>query len=58
MRVILVFCLVLSLSACGLTKEKLGLSQKSPDEATVESRKPLSLPPEFDVRPSVNEITD
>ena len=58
MRIVLVLCLVMSLGACGLTKEKLGLSRKSPNEATVESRAPLSLPPEFDVRPRVDEVTD
>ena len=58
MRVILVLCLVMSLNACGLTKEKLGLSRKSPDENTVETRAPLSLPPEFNVRPHVVEVAD
>ena len=58
MRIILVLSLIVSLSACGFTKEKLGLSRKSPNETTVESRAPLSLPPEFDVRPSVDEVTD
>ena len=58
MRIISVLCLVALLSACGLTKEKLGISRKSPNETTVETRAPLSLPPEFDVRPSIDEVTD
>lgn len=48
------FGLVLVLAACsGVTKEDLGLSRRSPDETQVEQRAPLSLPPEFGVRPIV-----
>ncbi|MDD7313797.1 MAG: DUF3035 domain-containing protein [bacterium] len=55
MRVVLtMICMLGLLSACGLTKEKLGLSRPSPDETQVEQRAPLSLPPEFDVRPEVS----
>lgn len=46
---------VLALSACkNVTKEDLGLGNKAPDEFMVMPRKPLSLPPEFELRPVVN----
>ncbi|MCQ2741200.1 MAG: DUF3035 domain-containing protein [Alphaproteobacteria bacterium] len=52
MRVVLMLCVIMSLTACSMNKEQLGLSKKSPDETVVESRGPLSLPPEFEVRPN------
>ena len=50
------FCLALvllsgSLSACSGVKKKLGLENSAPDEFLVTSRAPLSLPPEYDLRP-------
>lgn len=43
---------VLGLAACSnTTKEKLGLSKKAPNEFLVSPRPPLSLPPEYDLRP-------
>lgn len=66
MRKSLVFVFVLLsvsvLSACGTTtKKKLGLISEGPDEFMVMSRAPLSLPPDYDLRPvkdmtSLNEI--
>ncbi|MBS4773614.1 MAG: DUF3035 domain-containing protein [Proteobacteria bacterium] len=49
----IVFVLVLTgiLSGCGLTKEKLGIAKKAPDESMVTVRQPLSVPPEYDLRP-------
>ena len=45
-------CGVLALSACSTaTKEKLGLTKKAPNEFMVIPRAPLSLPPEYDLRP-------
>lgn len=45
----------LLLSACGGTgasvRDTLGLSKKAPDEFRVVSRPPLSVPPEFNLRP-------
>lgn len=53
MRILLMFCMIAVLAACSnVTKEDLGLSKRSPDERAVEQRRPLSLPPEFDVRPA------
>ena len=50
--VILAFVMVLALSACSTeTKRKLGLASQAPDEFMVMSRAPLSLPPEYDLRP-------
>ena len=49
---------VLSLSACSTaTKEKLGLNKKAPNEFMVTPRAPLSLPPEYDLRPVVEPQT-
>lgn len=48
-------CLMM-LSACGLTRDDLGLEKESPDEMMVISRAPLSIPPEFGLRPLV--VTD
>lgn len=44
--------LCLNLMACKtVTKKDLGLVKESPNEFMVMSRAPLSLPPEYDVRP-------
>lgn len=46
--------LVCSVSACGnRTKQKLGLVKRAPNEFLVTSRKPLALPPQYDLRPVV-----
>lgn len=46
--------LTLILAACsGWGRKELGIANVSPDETQVEQRKPLSLPPEFDVRPVI-----
>jgi hypothetical protein len=43
----------LLLSACGDTsvKQTLGIDRRAPDEFRVVSRPPLSVPPQFDLRP-------
>ena len=43
--------LALSLGACEDTKKILGMDKRPPDEFTVYSRAPLSLPPNYDLRP-------
>lgn len=44
------------LTACSTeTKKKLGFASEGPDEFMVMSRAPLSLPPEYDLRP-VNDM--
>lgn len=42
---------VLTLGGCDSTKEMLGYSRKAPDEFAVYQRAPLSVPPEFSLRP-------
>jgi hypothetical protein len=41
----------LGLAGCQNTKEMLGLTKRSPDEFQVVSRAPLSMPPDFSLRP-------
>jgi len=53
-KYISVFLFVLLLSSCGLTNRDLGFEKTSPDEMLVVSRSPLSIPPEFDLRPVVD----
>ena len=45
----------LFLSACGTTKEDLGLRKKAPNEFLVGTRAPLSLPPEYNLLPVSQE---
>jgi len=43
--------IALSLGACESTKEQIGLNKQVPDEFQVVKRAPLSLPPDFVLRP-------
>lgn len=49
-----------SLAACDSSKvvDTLGLSRSAPDEFAVIARPPLSVPPEFDLRPPSNTPLD
>lgn len=59
MHKILVIGLIFALAACsGWGKKELGLANNSPDETLVEQRQPLSLPPEFNVRPNIRMDVD
>jgi len=40
-----------AVAGCSNTKEMLGLTKRSPDEFQVVSRAPLSMPPDFSLRP-------
>ena len=52
MRLFLGLLMLGMVVACtNITKQDLGLAKRSPDETVVEKKDPLSLPPEFDVRP-------
>ena len=52
MRLFLGLLMLVTVAACSyVTKEDLGLAKRSPDETLVEKKAPLSIPPEFDVRP-------
>lgn len=50
-KFLMLFVAVLLLSACGLTKEKLGMAKSKPDETKVVKRNQLILPPDYEVRP-------
>lgn len=51
-NLVLLIATCAGLSACGsLTKEKLGMSKKAPNEFMATSRAPLTLPPEYDLLP-------
>lgn len=43
--------LLLAAGGCSNTKEQLGLTKKSPDEFAVVKRAPLSMPPDYGLRP-------
>jgi hypothetical protein len=43
--------LSLSMSGCSDFKKMVGIEKTSPDEFAVESRAPLTIPPDFDLRP-------
>lgn len=44
-------CAAVALGGCEQTKSMLGLEKQAPDEFAVYSRAPLSLPPDFALRP-------
>ncbi|MFQ6018577.1 MAG: DUF3035 domain-containing protein [Kiloniellaceae bacterium] len=46
-----VAALVLALTACEGFRKELGLTKQAPDEFRVVSRAPLTLPPDFNLRP-------
>lgn len=50
-RVVAVAAAALALSACEGAKEQLGLGKQAPDEFRVVARAPLTLPPDFTLRP-------
>lgn len=51
--ILLTGCCLFALAACssGTVKETLGIGAKAPDEFRVVSRPPLSVPPQFNLRP-------
>ncbi len=51
LRFSLIAAMVLALSACADVKKQLGLTKQSPDEFKVVSQAPLTLPPDFALRP-------
>src|SRR3546814_518394 len=50
-RLLIVAGLALAVSACGGFRDSLGLTKQSPDEFRVVSRAPLTLPPDYNLRP-------
>jgi hypothetical protein len=57
-RILLGFACLLSACTSQTVKDTLGLERTAPDEYRVVSRPPLSVPPEFDLRPPVNGESD
>ncbi len=51
LRFSLIAVMVLALPACEGVKKQLGFGKQSPDEFKVVSRAPLSLPPDYTLRP-------
>lgn len=45
-----VSALALSVSACGNFKEAIGATKQSPDEFAIQTRAPLAVPPNFDLK--------
>jgi hypothetical protein len=45
------FSILLALAACGNVRDDLGLGRASPDEFAVVDRAPLSMPPDYTLRP-------
>lgn len=50
-KIVIILALTAMLGACGSVKKTLGIEKEAPDEFMVMSRAPLSLPPEYDLRP-------
>lgn len=50
-KILFALFVVAALSSCGMTKEKMGLSKKAPNEFMVVPQAPLTLPPEYDYVP-------
>ncbi len=50
-RFSLIAVMVLALSACSGVRKQLGLTKQSPDEFKVVSQAPLTLPPDYTLRP-------
>ena len=46
------------LYGCGGVKEKIGLIKKIPDEFQVYKNKPLSVPPNFELRPPSKDVVE
>ncbi len=55
MRFLILFLTVSILSGCGGVKRSLGLGRKSADASNVISQDDLVIPPEFSLRPPVEE---
>lgn len=53
--VLLVTGLGLALAGCGGLGDALGLSKRPPDEFEVVAKKPLTVPPDFNLRPPSDE---
>ena len=52
-KIFLFSFITIIMSSCGMTNSDLGFEKTSPDEMLVVSRAPLSIPPEFGLRPVI-----
>ena len=50
-KIVIILALTAMLGACSGMKKTLGIEKEAPDEFMVMSRAPLSLPPEYNLRP-------
>ena len=50
-KAILSLILILSMSACSMDKQSMGLGRQTPDEFVVMKRQPLSMPPDYNLSP-------
>lgn len=50
-KMLILFAAVLFFSACGMTKEDLGMARSKPDESQVKTRQQLVIPPDYSIRP-------
>ncbi|MCM1324496.1 MAG: DUF3035 domain-containing protein [Acetobacter sp.] len=50
-KMFILFVTIMFLTACGMTKEDLGMARSKPDESQVSSRAKLVVPPDYGVRP-------
>lgn len=50
-KLAVLLAIVLFLSACGWTKEKLGMARKTPDDGYQTRKQILVVPPDYDLRP-------
>ncbi len=57
LRFLLSLMFIVSLCGCGLTNQDLGLEKSAPDEMMVVPRAPLSLPPEYNLRPVAGDAS-
>lgn len=51
---LLVMAIVMVLAGCSSVKKELGVGRNSPDEFTVIKHAPLTLPPDYSLRPPAN----
>lgn len=57
-KISLLLAVVVLLGACGLTKEKLGMTRSTPDDGFKSRKERLVVPPDYGVRPSVSETAE
>lgn len=51
-KIFVLLAVIMLVSACGLTKEKLGMKRSTPDDGFEARKERLVIPPDFDVRPA------